>query len=379
MKDFFFYLYIGVYVALACVIVYIASGEKRVILFGFTRKQSNLIYVLFLSLIMGILACCRPMIVADTQNYYEFFLQEQDWKGLFRNGFFPGRRFNNMETLFALLVWGLKDAGFSFRAILFFFGFVNTFLFLFGAWKIAERYFGEKTDIIHLIALYFSMFGLLYSCIAIRGGLSLGLSLCAIALLVNKKWLPGILVLYLAVLSHVMALLSIPAFLLFMITMRAKKPCSTKLILCVFFLCFFVLFFNLGSFFIETLAAFGLSLFSRWNISSMTKYLSEILDKNVSIKCWILVISSFILLFILAKKTDQYKKLPYLVLVGALILSFLYPIRSISRAADYFYIFLLPMAAAYQKKKLSVFQRLCVTFGVNALYLVVMSYIASIY
>ena len=40
---------------------------------------------------------------------------------------------------------------------------------------------------------------------------------------------------------------------------------------------------------------------------------------------------------------------------------------------------LLPMAAAYQKKKLSVFQRLCVTFGVNALYLVVMSYIASIY
>ncbi len=72
----------------------------------------------------------------------------------------------------------------------------------------------------------------------------------------------------------------------------------------------------------------------------------------VGIKDWFIVIAIGCVLMTIPKKTKMSCAVSWIVMAGLLVTSFLYPIRAINRAADYFFFLLLPLISNLNHEKL---------------------------
>lgn len=131
------------------------------------------------------------------------------------------------------------------------------------------------------------------------------------------------------------------------IKMRGMKIRITEICIII---CLLSLLFNLGAIIIDDIVKIIFKIFSDYNIAGFSGYLVG-LDKHVGLKDWLTVIVIGISLIMINRQNESINNIVKLLIIGLFITSFLYSIRAINRAADYFYCLLLPLISSYSVSK----------------------------
>ena len=308
------------------------------------KTRDKKLILLILIFILSSLMATRPEEIADTSNYIKIYNQVS---GLNMKSFHIGKRFEGIEYSFA---WLMKCFAYFFktpRALFFFCSFFTCISIMYGL-CICEKYISEDKEI-HIFAnwaLFLCSCGLHYCGIAIRGGLSIGLGLCAIAFLLSNKRKTACFFMLAALSMHSISILFIGIYII----MFFFPAISKRTYLIVWTLLFVSLAFNLGRFWIGGLSQALLGILLQFGVQGFDSYLS-FMDYEVGITDWYMLIVVGILLFCGFNKGKRSQKFEKVVFCGMVIISVAYPIRAVNRAYDYFLVFLIPLIANCFSKK----------------------------
>ena len=361
-----------IYMVAAIIIFFLSYTDTWVSVPGFRRNRGFLFFAV--SVCMGLFAAVRSYDIQDTLAYldaYEKLGPPQAYLGaLWKIG---GRTYG-LETGFIFFMAVCKQLAMSFRVFLFTVAFINSFLllnavyqiclisaykndfFFIRALKIESKNYPRLNQTINaieiknIIAVFFSFFAFHYCCIAIRAGLSIALCFIALYFLLKNQKLISLLFLYFAARVHSMALLfSIVLVSVYLqqnnkINQKASQISAIRLFV-VF--CLLSLALNLSSHIIDGVTALLSKMTGNLTISGFSGYLAD-LDKNVGLKDWLTVGVIGTSLLIWTNKTSN--AMTKLIILGLFVTSFLYPIRAINRAADYFYCLLMPALVLYKER-----------------------------
>lgn len=324
-----------------------------------TNKRFILFYIFLLALLMA----NRGVTIHDTQNYINIY--ERVTYDMITH-FSLLEKYLGVEYGFILLICIFKKLGIGVRIFFFSIAFFNCFVTIDTLTEIAWFWIEKKKDKISVmyltLILYIAGFGMLYTGIAIRGGLSIALCLFSMKLVIcDQKKIKAFILGIIAFSMHRMAI-----NLVFMLCIiYFVKVNNVKLQLGILFseaLLFFsgitipVMYFitNKMLFFNFTLGINGYSSF----INGLDTQIGKI-DIYILLVCF-LIIS-------LTRSYEGMSQAKNIILAGGLILTFGYGIRALSRIYDYYMIMQIPLlAGSYDKIKINKFNLLlfyCLIIG----------------
>lgn len=361
--------YIFIYILITIISIIVCTFNIKYTVSNITESRQILLSMILLSLMIAILASVRPEETPDTLTYYYIYSKSASFLDMNDRIIKLGERYQDVEVFYIVLMGTLKEIGFSFRTELLFFAFTNSFLVQYSSYCLGKECFGGNPNFNKIAALFLSLFAYHYSCIAIRAGFSIGMGMLGIVFLIRSgihNKLVGVLILYIACLSHSMAIL----FMLPTIILLWKKQVEINYKIYILFtglLCVASLSMNLGSMTIAYISDIISALFDKFLILGFSNYLNSF-DLNVGLKHWLVLMNSLIILYMLTN--GKTIKLALIVSMGIYIFSFAYPIRAIHRAADYFLIFLLPMVSALDYGYLSKLQYIYISLFSSVMFLV---------
>ena len=345
-------LYYSLYILLALFCMLFAYSKTE-ILSGANSRWNVVVCVLFISLAIALLGSVRPEQSADTANYYRIYADVLEPGKYLKKLLIFGSRKDGIEVAFVFLFSLLKSLSLGFRTILFVIAFVNALLILSASIGIANMV-NNNAGYSKLFALFVSYFGLHYCCIAIRAGLSIGIGLFALYCLLSKKYLSGTVLMYISLLLHTMSVLLIMITGFVLLYCRRKKEPADEIVNrrlgMVLGLCSASLLLNLGSRAFEIFVRAFQALSEKMEIDSFAGYMVNF-DMAVGIKDWFIVIAIGLTLYAVERTTTLSRALSWVIIIGLLITSFLYPIRAVNRAADYCYFLLLPLICSLDPEK----------------------------
>lgn len=347
------FVYRCIYIAVTTLVILTACLEGKPFFRRLAEKRTQILWIILVSVFLGVFAALRPMSSPDTEAYYEAYTELESPAAYVKEAFWVGKRAYGMEVGF-VLVWAvLKSVFHSFRFTLFLIALVNALLFLFSAMGIAGLK-QEKSHFARMLALFFSFFALHYCCIAIRAGTSLGLGLLGAWLLLKRRYLWAFLTLYGAMLFHTMAFLLLMFFALTLIR-RDKEDFPVKILIAFSVVCAVVMVVNLGPAIMRPTVELIRQILDKLGVMGLRGYLIVEPGDRPGKRIWLTALSSIAVLFSVYKNAGIDRNMIIMILLGLFITAFFYPIRAINRASDYCYLFLLPIIAACRFEKLSPF------------------------
>ncbi len=304
------------------------------------KSKKSIGIVLLMILLLSILMYFKPNDLKDSMEY------ERIWKlseGIQLSNLRLGARYQNIEVLFVLYMKFLSALGLSFRGFCALTAFFIYALSLIGIKLIIANNdddYSKDDSLIWLI--YCAYFGLHYGAIAIRAGLGMALGLLAIGLHVKtRRYILPVFVVLLSSLMHSTCLVFLVVLLVYRFIPRLKK--NTYEVLLVIMMA--ALLIGVGGYLFSTLSQFMRLILNQLGIFGFSYYFVSY-DVNVGLKDWffLLVFGGFIILSPFDKM--EFDKLRFIVLLGLVVLTLLYPVRSINRLYDEFLIFSIPFIAA---------------------------------
>ncbi len=375
MKDLL--LYKAIYIFFTVALITMACVEEKVAFFRLKKKYAQLLCIVLVSLLIAVYAALRPLDTHDTRAYIDVYDQLQSpsayLSGFFKVGYRPWPL--NMEAGFVFLFSIYKALFHSFRLSFFCIAFFNSFLFLFASYGIAESNL-EQINFTKLLALFFSSYALLYCCIAIRGGMSISVGLFAVYCTFKRKYILSLVFFYAAMLFHTMGILFVP-FIVLTIVFRNKVGLPKGVLYVCGAICVCSLAFRLGGYVINTVSKIVIAFFDKTGMKGLGGYVREIDNNETGKRIWLTALTGIAVVYSVCCKGDVDRRMLIMILIGMFIVSFLYPITSISRASDYCYIFVLPIIASCRLDKLTVIGKLFMGYAIFPVFFVLQMTIFS--
>lgn len=313
--------------------------------------QEN-VFPIILIILLAILASIRPFEVKDTLTYYMQYKINYTIEELLKLGAF-GVRNNGMEVIYLVFMSLIKMLNIPFRGFLFISAFINCYTSYIGLLKISEyltkeKEFYKKNYNIGIIIYFISCFGLHYSCIAIRAGMSIGLGLLALGIFLTakkkKEKFISIVLFCFSVLLHFTSLLFIPICCIYFLHLKIKREIWGL----AWIIALIMLWYNVGIYITPVFVRFISRIISFIGIAGFSGYLYS-LDVEVGTIDWLIVFFIGLIFLCVFIEHDHYRETAFIILFGLYIITLLYPIRAIERAYDFFLFFTIPyMVKSYE-------------------------------
>ena len=300
-----------------------SKGKREELLIG-------TIIVIFFSVAMA----WRPLEFPDTKSYNEIF-QNIDMKKHY--GFDPFGEILSVEYGFLYLMKFVKRFTDNVHIFYLCLNLLTCSLFMYGAKRVTEQVLNIRFHSLALLAVYMAYFGMYYTGIAIRQGLSLSLGICCIPLIKEKKYLKVCILLMLSFLVHRLAITNIGVFIIFIFF---HQDFGRKKYFIVWIACGLYLFFNTSIFLQEMFAGLLSRILPLIHMESFLYYITDyMLDvfriSKLNIFLWLFI---GILTFYNNKAWDT-KCLLNIVYAGLILSILLYTMKGSSRIYDYFTIY----------------------------------------
>lgn len=189
------------------------------------RILVNCILVVFFS----VLVACRPLTVPDTEAYIYMYKQiDVHTRYPIVNLMVPEF---DAEVGYMIFCQASKFFfGEAFRLFMFIIPIINISLIAYGSKKIIQNVnkdFSDSKEFEYsfalILCLYTSFFGLMYNGIVLRAGLALSLTICSLAMYLDKKYMKMIILFIIAFTFHKMALVGVFAIVIFHLTSILKR------------------------------------------------------------------------------------------------------------------------------------------------------------
>ena len=323
------------------------------------RKFFVIFSILFLSVMMGL----RPMDVPDTIVYYKIYNQNTNLSSILQNGFIFGGRYNSIEYMYYVLVEAAHIIGLSFQTFMgllafccncsIMIGLANLEMYLYQPrYKIIRNKstnlqpgIKEDTPLISIWTVYLYLFGFMYSGIAVRSMISMAFGMIAITILLRnnsiKYFIISVLLILLGTSLQSFGLLY---FIILLLMMFSPKVTKKRLII-TWIALILLMIFRLGEKWANSLTEIMIYIKKTLGITAFTSYISTT-EFIISKWDWyyVLVIGTIIVLTFMEYPSDL--NLYMLILIGLAIIAILYPFMAVSRIADYFMMFLVPVAVS---------------------------------
>lgn len=305
------------------------------ILKKFNAKQTQII-ILFVLVLFSLMMGLRPVNSKDTLQYITIF---DNLKGNVELGFSLFQKYKGFEYGFIYLIKFFQLFSNNYRIFFFLVALTINLISFYSLEKICYSDSIKKVNggSFFLLFLYIGSYGLLYSGIAIRAGLSLAFGLLVIVFFMKFKYAKGIIFLLLSFAFHRMGLIFLLIFLIIKLFPQLNKKTYIYVYICLVFL-FLTGFSN---YIFQAFLSIISYLFAVLNINGFSSYLN-VTETAIGIidVYWILYTLSLILLF---NKNKAYRVLLNVAMFGMIIIVFLHGIRAINRVYDYFFILSIPL------------------------------------
>lgn len=319
-----------------------------------SMRQSWIIIIL---LIVGnsILAGTRSFDLPDTEVYRTVYdnsisIIESGPVNSLKDILF-NREYNSIELGFIFLMYLSKISNLSFRMFLALISILTSFMFIKGIELIIRS---ESCDIacynknvpkmLILSWVYFIMFdGILYTSIVLRSGLSLAAGIMFLGMMRNcetNKILAMVFLLF-SVLVHSTGITWILIYFLWSVFPRIVNK---RIFIATWIFLLIGYFFNMAKHTIMILIEIVKWLLVTININAFGSYFTE-LEFIVQKREYLIIFLVGLVCIICYKDKRIIRRCALLVLLGFSIFTFAYPIGAISREADYFISFFVPIAA----------------------------------
>lgn len=264
---------------------------------------------------------------------------------------FFNREYRSIEIGFIYLMFLSNILGFSFRMFLVLVSILTSIIFIKGIDLIIKS---EASDIANynrrapkmLIFswIYFIMFdGILYTSIVLRSGLSLAAGIMFLGVMNNRKANKILAVLFL-LFSILVHSTGITWILIYFLWSAVPRIVNKKKFIIIWLLLLIGYFFNFAKYTIMGLIKIVNWLLVILNINAFGSYFSS-LEFIIQKREYLIIFLVGLVCIICFEDRKIIRKCALLVLLGFSVFTFAYPIGAISREADYFISFFIPMVA----------------------------------
>lgn len=306
------------------------------------NEKLQIVGMLILIATFSYICSIRPLDSADTENYYNYYRMSQNISE-FHFGF--GRDYSRwVENWYINLCWLANLVKLTFSQFLFLVAFFFGVLSMYSVNAIYDTLSdGRKkmTGYLSIIALYYSNFGILYSYVVIRGGLSFALCLLAYTFLQRKKYLRSILIFLCSIALHRFSIIAIAVLALLKINFKKKH---TKLLLCAFTILVVLSLLRIDIYFtrfLNTLTVTFASLFKD------TNYFNAVGDTGAKKGILLYLLQNLYLMYLVGNSKKQYNTNIFFVLLAGSIIAVFANDNATIRIANYFFVFQLYLYAEY--------------------------------
>lgn len=327
-----------------------------------TPLQDKAILVVLI-IATSFIAATRPLNSSDTRMYalaYDRSIsivqntQFTDFSSVFAN-----RQYYSIELGFIIYMSFFKHF-FGYRVFFFINSFLSNCLIIYGIKALAE--YASTHDSVNLIenyknttkgypgnislfSMYMLMCGILYSSVTIRAALSLGLGLNFIGYTLKdrRRIIYSFLLALASLLVHTTGVVFI-LILVLIVVGRAKIKSSVIKALCIILTLLY--FANVARYTISGFLKLKDFLFNILHIGAFNSYFTDI-DYNIQMREGMIIVIAGLILIWMYRESRINSVYAVLVLIGIGLFTFAYPVHAMSRLADYFIIFLIPMAGYY--------------------------------
>lgn len=301
------------------------------------------IYVIWgLIILFSLLMATRPLETPDTAGYAQnFYLIQPGHK--YPVNFL--QKYMGYEFGYVYLISFFRLFCNNHSVFFFLTAFIGTSFMIFGLKNLSDKISsGNNKMYAPVFAIYISCFGLLYNGISIRAGLSMGLGIMAINLVLERRWVWGIMLFFIAFTMQRSAVLFLPIYFALKFIPGLKR----KTHLWIWLISGGVLFTGLADRVFPYIASILNYIFIKFHVSGFGAFLLAP-ERRIGIRVvyfWLLY-GVFILLL---RYSKDYAKYMNVIMLGALIVVFMHGVRAVSRAYDIFYLFQVPLLGAmYQE------------------------------
>ena len=332
-KQFFIYYFV---ILAVCILIYE--------LLRFIKHRSDKGVTMFFIIIISWLMGNRPFDVADTQVYYNV------WNRMITYGdisFLSNTRIYNMEVLFVYLMKISREMSVTFPMFMCLVAFIIYVSGIYSINKIVKLiYKKEKDDYLLCLILFMSYFGIHYGGIAVRAGLSISLGLLAFSFYLENKYIKAALLFVVSFLFHTVGLL----WLVIVVLWHIKDFLKLTRYWAIWLIIFILMLTNLSGRFTQLISRVIQRFFGVFRLAGFSNYLNNF-DFAVGKKDLLICFSFGFLMLIVHDNIKENNKFLKVVLAGLVILGFLYPIRAITRAVDYFFVLAIVPSVNYLEKR----------------------------
>lgn len=346
------------------------------------KRQGEKIVLLILILINSIIAATRPIESADTITYMQTYersisiINNTDLSYGF-SAIFANRLNNSIEIAFIYIMALFKQIV-SVRIFFFFISMISNLMIVCSLNSI-NKYIQVKekreliskdnrnSSIFSTWCYYMLLGGVLYSSVTIRAALSIAFGLAFISRMLNKgrKGLLLSCVLELvAMLVHTTGIIFIFMFGVCIVFKMNIKSCIIKVIGLSLTVLYFL---NISRYALSAFNNIKNVIFGILHINAFSSYFSNF-EFQIQMREGFLIVLTVLLLSLVYFETRTYSIFSILILIGVALYTFAYPVHAISRLADMFIIFLIPMLVNCKRyvnrNKLLIVKLLAVMFYV---------------
>ena len=338
IKVYFIYMAICVCFSILCAYVRVSKKQMAVVL-G------------LLVISNGFIVAFRPLEAADTIEYINVYQRSfsiiQNYHINSFVDFFFNRNYHSMEIGFLYLMYVFYKLGFSVEFFFFSISVIMSVATLTGVYYIVKYCIGVTevssvpySKIIILWEIYMLWEGILYTSVAVRSGIALGISLLALGLfLEKKKRVVSIILFAFSITIHSTAI----SFLIILAVFIWGTSKLTKQIFTIAWIALVIGYmFRVGDYTVKFALLITNWIFGMLKINAFSSYFLDIEFAFQKREFFLLVLIGMIVIYIY-RNDKIFSKLSIIVLIGLAIYTFAYPIHAISREADLFTVFLLPM------------------------------------
>ena len=319
------------------------------------------VILFFLIFVTSLIAAFRPINAPDTQIYARVYdesisiiksLRIENFSSIFAN-----RQYYSIELGYIFFMSFFRHFC-GYRMFLFLNSMLSNWLII-GGLSSLSSYIYQKSDIkyvsnyigrsgiITIYSMYMMMCGVLYSSVTIRAALSLGLGLCFIAYTLRdeKRLIWSFLLAISSFLVHSTGIVFVLIFILIVISKFEISPVILKGLWVVLTLLYFA---NIARYTVSGFMQIKDFIFNALGIAAFNSYFTN-LEFTIQLREGMIIVLSGVILAIALVKNRLDSVFAILILIGIGLLTFAYPVHAMSRLADFFLIFLIPIAGYYGK------------------------------
>jgi len=356
-----------------CVFILFSIFTYMMLLNGKISVKHKRLLLLIFVVSSSFFVSFKPMEVKDTARYLEVFGSNHSLQYIINNyDVRYGNRYMGLDIGFVLYMFFIKGLGITFRGFVFVNSIISLTIFIVGINSLCnEKKTKVNVDILRVAMLFMIMYGFHYSAIVLRGGLSIGLGICAVAESMKKKKKLWLIILLLALSMSVqsMGLLNIIPVFICMRDIRISR--KNAMIVLTFVFVWFL--FNIGSIVTPVIAQLLLRFLSWSPLVGFSTKVNDA-DYRVGLRDWLMWIISVILIYFSEDKNNRKMNLKMSMTCGMVLLCFGYPFRAFSRVVDYLFVYSVPVIYVnmeeHKRNSVTRYAALLATLGMIAIQVV---------